>query len=443
MNQAIDYKSIWKVSFPIILSGVAQNIVNVTDTAFLGRYGMVELGAAGNAGIFYMVLMMIGYGFTIGCQIIIGRRNGEGNHHKIGELFNSGLFFLLPISLLLFAFVKLFTPQILSALVASQNILHASINYLSIRSYGIFFAFFNFLFIAFYTGTTNTKVLTKATFIQAGVNVILDYLLIFGKIGLPELGIKGAALASVISEIAALLYFAYFTYAKTNYKKYNLFQDLSFNWKKQLQILRVAAPIMLQNFMALCTWLSFFMIIEQTGEVNLAISHIVRSIYMVVMIPLFGFSSAASTLVSNIMGEKRMTEVPLLIKRIVVMSILATAIFLPALLIFPSQVSSIYTNDNNLIEGAIKILPIICGAMIFFSISFITFSSVTGTGKTLVTLSIEFVSISIYLSFAYLFALVLDLSLVSVWCSEFIYFSFMGLLSILYLKFGNWKNSVI
>ena len=164
---------------------------------------------------------------------------------------------------------------------------------------------------------------------------------------------------------------------------------------------------------------------------------------MVVMIPLFGFSSAASTLVSNVMGERRMAEVPLLIKRIVVMSILATAIFLPILLIFPSEVSSIYTNDVNLIEGAVKILPIICGAMLFFSIAFITFSSVTGTGKTIITLGIEFVSITIYLSFAYLFALVLDLSLASVWCSEFIYFSFMGTLSILYLKFGNWKNSVI
>jgi len=257
------------------------------------------------------------------------------------------------------------------------------------------------------------------------------------------LGIKGAALASVISEIVALLYFAYFTLVRTNYKKYNLFQELTFSWKKQLHILKIAAPIMLQNFMALCTWLSFFMIIEQTGEFNLGVSHIVRSIYMVVMIPLFGFSSAASTLVSNIMGENRIEEVPLLIKRIVIMSILATAAFLPMLLIFPSEVTSIYTDDADLIEGAIKILPVICGAMLFFSIAFITFSSVTGTGKTLVTLSIEFISISIYLSFAPFFALILDLSLVAVWSSEFIYFSFMGLLSILYLKFGNWKNSVI
>lgn len=443
MKQAITYKNIWKVSYPIILSGVAQNIVNITDTALLGRYGMVEMGAAGNAGIFYMVLMMLGLGFTIGCQIIIGRRNGEGNYKQIGKLFNAGLFFLLPTSLLIFAFVKLFTPQILGLLVSSEAILQASIDYLSIRSYGLFFAFFNFLFIAFYTGTTKTKVLTKATFIQAIVNVFLDYLLIFGKFSFPEMGIKGAALASVISEIVALLYFVYYTYKKTDYQKYNLFKKLEFNFKTQLQILKIAAPIMLQYFMALSTWLSFFMIIEQTGEENLAMSHIARSIYMVVMIPLFGFSSATSTLVSNLMGGKRNSEVGLLIKKIVIMSLSATIIFLPFLLVFPTEIASIFTNDIKLINGAIEILPVICGVMLFFSIAFITFSSVTGTGKTLISLSIEFVSISVYLTFAYLFALYFQLALPLIWCSEFIYFGIMGVLSILYLKFGNWKNSII
>ena len=88
----ISFKNIWLVSFPIILSNVAQNIVNVTDTAFLGHVGEIELGAAGNAGIFYFVMVMLGFGFSVGCQILIGRRNGEENFTAIGKLFNVSLF---------------------------------------------------------------------------------------------------------------------------------------------------------------------------------------------------------------------------------------------------------------------------------------------------------------------------------------------------------------
>ncbi|MEX2380214.1 MAG: MATE family efflux transporter, partial [Vicingaceae bacterium] len=158
MRAKNSYKSIWKISFPIILSGVAQNIVNVTDTAFLGRLGIVELGAAGNAGIFYYVLLVFGMGFTIGTQIIIGRRNGEGNLTAIGGLFNNGLFFLLPLALLIFLFIQMFSPYILAQLTHSANILEASLDFLKVRSFGIGFAFLNFLFIAFYTGITQTKV---------------------------------------------------------------------------------------------------------------------------------------------------------------------------------------------------------------------------------------------------------------------------------------------
>lgn len=164
---------------------------------------------------------------------------------------------------------------------------------------------------------------------------------------------------------------------------------------------------------------------------------------MVVMIPLFGFSSAASTLVSNLMGENRVNEVTLLIRRIVALSVSTTAIFVPFLLLLPKQIISVYTTNLTLITGSMDLLPIICGAMLFFSIAFIVFSSVTGTGKTLVTLGIEFTSISIYLTTAYLFAIKYNQPLTIVWSTEFIYFGIMGLLAILYLKWGKWKNSTI
>lgn len=443
MQAKNSYKSIWKISFPIILSGVAQNIVNVTDTAFLGRLGIIELGAAGNAGIFYYVLMVFGMGFTIGTQIIIGRRNGEGNIKAIGGLFNNGLFFLLPLALLLFLFIQTLAPAILAQLTNSTEILSASLEFLKMRSFGIGFAFLNFLFIAFYTGITQTKVLTYSTFIQATVNVIFDYALIFGNFGLPEMGVKGAALASVISELAALIYFFAYSKKRLYFKKYLLFYRLRFEGKKLLKMLKIAFPVMLQNFMALTSWLAFFMIIEQIGEEELAVSHIVRSIYMVLMIPLFGFSSATSTLVSNLIGKGKKEEVLSLVKKVVYLSLACTALFLPLILFFPREVTLIYTDNLNLLDASKSVLYVVSASMLFFSAAYITFSAVTGTGKTLYSLAIEFVSIFIYLIGAYFIGVYFKQDLWLVWCSEFIYFTVMGSLAVLYLKFGNWRNANI
>lgn len=443
MTKAISYHRIWKVSLPIIFSGIAQNIVNVTDTAFLGRVGLVELGAAGNAGIFYFVLVMIGMGFTIGCQIIIGRRNGEQNFHQIGHLFNTALYFLIPLSVLVFLFIQYIAPALMTFFTSSDAVLQASNTFLKVRGFGIFFAYLNFLFIAFYTGITKTRVLTYATFIQAGINVVLDYLLIFGHGGFPQMGIEGAALASVISEIVAMIYFVLYTRIKIERSKYGLELQFVFSGTKLIKILKIGFPIMIQNFMALSSWLAFFLIIEKIGEKELAASHIIRSIYMVLMIPLFGFSNATSTLVSNVIGEGKPSEVLQLVIRVVKLSLLSTGLFLPLLLFFPQEIIGVYTNNPVLIATSLPLLYVIGGSMLFFSMAFIFFASVTGTGKTQVSLAIETSSIVIYLLMAYYIGVHLQKSLTWVWCTEFIYFTIMGLLSFLYLKFGNWKSSLV
>ncbi|MBU1370212.1 MAG: MATE family efflux transporter, partial [Bacteroidetes bacterium] len=83
MNLNITYKRIWSIAYPIILGSVAQNFINVTDTAFLGRVGEIALGASAIGGMFYLIFIMLGLGFGTGAQIIISRRFGEGNKHLV------------------------------------------------------------------------------------------------------------------------------------------------------------------------------------------------------------------------------------------------------------------------------------------------------------------------------------------------------------------------
>lgn len=442
MIDSVSYRNIWKVSLPIVFSGVAENIINVTDTAFLGRLGTIELGAAGNAGIFYFVLMVIGIGFTMGCQIIMGRRNGEGNLQQIGPLFSNALGVLLPLSLLVFLFI-MFSAPLMDLFTSSDEILKASNSFLKVRGFGVFFAYLNFLFIAFYTGITKTRILTYSMLIQSGVNVLLDYLLIFGHAGFPMMGIEGAALASVIAEASALLFFVGYANTKIDRNAYKLRFMPRYELSKMKKIFHIGLPVMFQNFFAVFAWLAFFLIIEKMGEKELAASHIVRSIYMVLMIPLFGFSSATNTLVSNVMGQGRIDSVSLLVKRIVYISLMCTGIMVPFILFLPNQIIGIYTSSSELISISLPLLKIIAGSMFLFSIAYILFSAVTGTGKTQVSLWIELICIAIYLFSAYLIGIHFQKSLTLVWCSEFIYFSVMSFVSLLYLKYGNWKTSKV
>lgn len=87
MKTEFGYKRIWTIAYPILISLVMEQLIGLTDTAFMGRVGEVELGASAIAGVFYMVFFMAGHGFCIGAQILIARRNGEGNLQSIGQIF--------------------------------------------------------------------------------------------------------------------------------------------------------------------------------------------------------------------------------------------------------------------------------------------------------------------------------------------------------------------
>lgn len=181
-------RHIVKISTPILLSLLAQNIIQVIDTAFLGRVGEVELGASALAGIIYIALYTLGFGFSMGAQILIGRRNGEKNYDKIGDIVIQGAVFLLIPAILLIPLLRYGAVHWVPAMFESADVAGAVTEYLEWRIFGIVFAFVNLMFRAFYIGTARTRVLTTNAVVMAVTNVIFDYGLIFGNLGMPEMG---------------------------------------------------------------------------------------------------------------------------------------------------------------------------------------------------------------------------------------------------------------
>ncbi len=438
-----NYSNIWKIAYPIILGSVAQNIIALTDTAFLGHLSEVALGAAAIATIFYFAVVMLGWGFGLGTQIVIARRFGEGNYKRVGKTFDHALYFLLILAVFLLGFMEFQAPSILKSIVKSDAIFQASTDYISVRAWGILFACINLLFRAFYIGIAKTKIISWSTAFMAIINIFLDYVLIFGELGFPEMGIKGAALASVIAEVCVLIFFIVYTLRKTPVGKYNLFAFPKIDKDLYTRLLKVSFPMMIQNFLALSCWFVFFLLVEKMGERELAISNIIRSIYVLIMVPVWAFASAANTLVSQVIGDGNPKEVLPVIFRTVKLSFLCVLGLVGISLISPELVISIYTDEVGLIAETKPVLYVIFGAALLFPVGITLFQGVSGTGNTFHAMLIEIVVLACYLGGVYVLIEVIQLPISGVWISEYFYAGFLALGSWLYLRYANWKESEI
>ena len=436
-------KHITKIGWPILLSLLAQNIIQVIDTAFLGRVGEVELGASALAGIIYIAIYTIGFGFSMGSQILIGRRNGEKNYKQIGEIVIQGIIFLIVPAILLILIFKLGFSDLLLGIFKSDNISGAVSDYLDWRVYGFIFAFANSSFRAFYIGVARTKVLLTSSIVMAIVNIILDYALIFGHFGLPEMGIGGAALASVIAEASATIFYIIYTKRKIDLEKYG-FTKITFKWPVIKRVLDISIYMMVQYMLSIITWMMFFVFIENyMGERPLAITNIIRSLYTILTLPSNALSSAVNTLVSNTIGANKKDLVLDLIKRTAILSLSSMAVIIIIVALMPAIFLHIYTNDPVLISETIPPLYVLLATLPIYSIGTIVFSGLSGTGNTRTALAFEAVAICFYFGYSWLIIAHLRLSINWAWTTELVYWGLLLVSSVIYLRSKKWMNKVI
>ncbi|ODU59783.1 MAG: MATE family efflux transporter [Paludibacter sp. SCN 51-9] len=433
-------KNIFNITYPVVLTLVVQNIINVTDTAFLGRVGEVALGASAIGGVYFLAIYMLGFGFSQGAQIIIGRRNGEKNYTQIGSGFINGMLFIIALAFLFLALSLVWNEAIMRYLVSSPDIFEASLEYLDWRMWGFVFAFMNVMFRGLFVGVTNTSVLTTSALLTALTNVALDYVLIFGKWGFPEMGIAGAALASVIAEGVTTVYLFYYSFRHHDFQKYELYKLKALNFKLIVQMLELSVFIMFQYFISVSTWFLFFIFIERMGERPLAATNIGRSLYVLLMVPGSALATTVNTLVSNLIGAGRKAEVVPFITRMMGYVLLMVVPLMLITFLFPEAFARIYTNDAGLIEASVPVMKVVSVAMIFCALGNIVFNGVSGTGNTKTAFLIEFGTLFFYLSYVYYTAILNPQPVAVVWMSEFVYWTLIGLIGYLYLLKGNWQK---
>ena len=436
-------KDIWTVTYPILISLIMEQLIGMTDTAFMGRVGEVELGASALAGVYYMIIFMIGFGFSIGAQIIIGRRNGEGNYRQIGAIFYQGILFLFALAAVMFAFSQLFSPLILKGIIQSDEVFNATISYINWRVYGFFFSFIAIMFRAFFVGTTQTKTLTLNSIVMVLSNVVFNYILVFGKFGMPALGIAGAAIGSSLSELVSLVFFIVYTCRKIDVRKYGLNRFSGFRMATLKQIFNISIWTMIQNCLSMSTWFLFFIAVEHLGERPLAITNIIRNVSSIPFMITMAFASTGSTLISNLIGAGNIACVKGTILQIIRM---AALIVLPVILlfsIFPEVILHVYTDSATLVEASIPALWVLCSSYLFTLPGFIYFQAVSGTGNTRAALLLESTALTIYAAYIVYTIFHLHWDVAWCWTAEHVYSLLILTLSCLYIYKGKWQDKRI
>lgn len=443
LDKSYSNKSIIRVAVPIMLGNLAQTIIIFVDTVFMGHVGTVELGAVMMAGMYYFVFSNLALGFAVGIQIVIARRLGENDLSRIGHVFNHGLIVVLALSILLFTLLHFSIDTLLYSVIESPDIRMAAVKFMEYRHYGIIFVCFNFLFRALYIGLSNTKVITYTTLLMAVVTIVLDYLLIFGRFGFPELGIQGAAIASVCAELSALIFFIVYTFTRLSIKQYGIFSFQRWDFPLIVSIIKISFPTMLQRLVSFGIWFVFFILIEQNGELAIAISGIVRSVYSLILIPVFAFAATANTFTSRLIGEGKSNDVLLILRRILKLTLLIMSILIIFCAAIPEQLAFLYTDDVLLARASVPALYVICGSAITMCFASILFEALSGTGNTMTAFIIESSILVIYVFYILLVTKIIPQPIEIIWCAEFVYSICLAIVSFLYLKYAHWQKKLI
>ena len=396
------YKQIWLINFPVMMSILMEQLINITDAIFLGHVGEVELGASALSGIYYLAVYMLGFGFSIGLQVMIARRNGEQHYKETGRTFFQGVYFLSGMAVILCLLLHLASPLILRRLITSDEIFRAVIHYLDWRSFGLLFSFPFLAFRSFLVGITTTKALSVAAIMAICINIPFNYLLIFKL----NLGISGAAMASSLAEFGAFIVLLLYMWVRVDKVKYGL--KVVYDGKVLIKLLRLSVWSMLHSFISVAPWFLFF---------------VVNS-----------FASTTGALVSNLIGARAGKELFPVCHKVLRLGY-AVGVPLIVMALWGNQWGiGFYTNNDNLVRLAFYPFIVMLLNYAFALPGYVYINAVTGTGKTKLAFIFQLITILVYLIYLYLLSECFHASLTVYMTAEYLFVILLGIQSIIYLK---------
>lgn len=424
-----------------MVSNFFYTLIAVTDIGFMKEIGVTAQAAIGYISLIYLFFFMAGFSYTRGAQILIAQKNGQQKHRAIGIILDNITVVLLVVAAILWLILQFGATEILNFALKDKDVIHDSLEYLSVRKWGFFASFLGSALIAYFSGIGKTAILAVAIVSMSLSNIFLNWVLIFGHFGMPALGIKGAAYASNIAEFLSLFIMIAGIYFLKLRHKNHLFYFTKIRKNIILQITNLSLPLVLQTLIGLAAWLTFFTLIEKLGKNELAISNNVKQFYTLLGIPTYALASSTNTVIGNLVGQRKLKEILPTAYRIIILSAVCIVIITLPTILFPKKFLQIIS-EPGLVNNSIMPLYVVLIALQFYSFSTILFNCIASIGASMHSLIVEVITILFYLVFIYFIFFVIETNLTIAWTSEWFYWGVLAVLSWLYMRFYNWKKRV-
>jgi multidrug resistance protein, MATE family len=288
------------LSLPIIGGMISQNVMNLVDTAMVGTLGDAALAAVGLGGFANFMFMALLLGISVGVQATAARRKGAGDFTTMAVPLNGGLLIVLcaapPLSALLYWGV----PSIYPFLNSDPEVIAQGVPYLQARVLAMLFMGANFAFRGYWNAVDLPRLYMSTLIVMHACNIFLNWVLIFGNLGAPALGVHGAGIASAASTVVG---FSIYLWLGFRHASPAGFLQRAPERTQLVQLFRLSLPSGIQQLFFATGFVVTFWIIGQVGTREMAAATVILNLTLVALLPGLGLGLAAATLVGQALGR--------------------------------------------------------------------------------------------------------------------------------------------
>ncbi|HZW39264.1 MAG TPA: MATE family efflux transporter [Ignavibacteriaceae bacterium] len=419
------YKQILKLALPAIAGLSTQMIVSLVDAAIVGRLHDAEytLSAMGIGVLITWALVSFFSSFSTGTQVITARRFGIKNYSECGNVLNNSMLLFFSIGIIVAAIAMYFAHDIPYIFTSNPMVAHYAGEFIFFRFIGIPFFLLSVAYRGFFFGINKTKIFMFSAIITNVLNIVFNYVLVFGKLGISPMGVAGSGLGSTLATTTDFLFYFIVTILPRYAKKYEYFKHFKIDKTIIKNIFKISLPVSFQNVFILIGFLSFMGIIgKNLGPENQAATQACISTLFLSFLPCFGFGIAVQTLVGNNLGAGKVKLAKIYGYETAKIATYYTLFLAIIYIFFPQWVLIIITNNQHIIDIATNPLRIAGFAQIFYATGVVLANGLQSGGKTLfVMLAESITNLGIFVPLVFLFVHIFNFSLVGAWAALPIY----------------------